>query len=145
MNGYRLDEKRIGSAEVIVDILPKGYGIPDRKLNSIGRITIHNTGNNNATAKNNHNYMKNINKSGERQASWHFTVDDVAIYQAQSCNYECWHAGNSNGNKNSVGIEIAQFTDANKQKQAYLNAIELVKILMKGLNLGIDKVVQHNY
>ena len=49
----------IGAAKVIVDIVPKGHCIPNTKITPTS-ITIHNTGNNNASAKNNHNYMKNI-------------------------------------------------------------------------------------
>lgn len=72
MLNHRLNETTIGSAKVIVDILPKGKVIPNTKITPTS-ITIHNTGNIGAAAKNNHNYMKNLNKSGERTASWHFT------------------------------------------------------------------------
>lgn len=144
MKNNRLDETKIGNAKVIVDIVPKGYCIPNVKITPT-TITIHNTGNNNANAKNNHNYMQNINKSGERKASWHFTVDDIEIYQAQSTNFKCYHAGTTAGNNTSIGIEICQFTDANKQLKAYENTIELVKILLKYHNFTIDKVVQHNH
>ena len=144
MKNNRLDEKIIGAAKVTVDILPKGYGIPNVRITPTS-ITIHNTGNDNAPAKNNHNYMKNINKNGSRTASWHFTVDDKEIYQAQSTNYKCYHAGTRNGNDTSIGIEICQFTDADRQLKAYKNAIELVKILMKYHGFSIDKVKQHNY
>ena len=143
MLNNRLNETKIGSANVIVDIVPKGHCIPNTQIVPTS-ITIHNTGNNNSSAKNNHNYMKNINKSGERKASWHFTVDDTEIYQAQSTNYKCYHAGNSNGNNTSIGIEICQFTDSNRQLKAYKNAIALVKTLLKYHNFTIDKVVQHN-
>lgn len=142
MKNNRLDETKIGNAKVIVDIVPKGHCIPNVKI-APTTITIHNTGNNNASAKNNHNYMKNINKSGERTASWHFTVDDIEIYQSQSTNFKCYHAGTTAGNNTSIGIEICQFTDAKKQLKAYENAIELVKILLKYHNFTIDKVVQH--
>ena len=64
MLNNRLNESKIGSASVVVDILPKGKCIPDVKITPTS-ITIHNTGNIGAPAKNNHNYMKNINKSGE--------------------------------------------------------------------------------
>ena len=142
MLNNRLDEKTIGTAKVIVDILPKGKVIPNTKMTPTS-ITIHNTGNIGAPAKNNHNYMKNCNKNGSRIASWHFTVDDKEIYQAQSTNYKCYHAGNATGNNTSIGIEICMFDDKERQKQAYLNAIELVKILMKYHGFTIDKVKQH--
>ena len=142
MRNHILDESTIGSAKVIVDILPKGKVIPDiLMVNNF--ITIHNTGNIGAPAKNNHNYMKNCNKSGERIASWHFTVDDKEIYQAAPANMRCYHAGTSRGNNTSIGIEICMFNDKERQRKAYLNAIELVKILMKQYNLSIDKVRQH--
>jgi N-acetylmuramoyl-L-alanine amidase CwlA len=142
MKNHILDEVTIGSAKVIVDILPKGKVIPD-VLMVTNFITIHNTGNIGAPAKNNHNYMKNCNKNGDRIASWHFTVDDKEIYQAAPANMRCYHAGTSRGNNTSIGIEICMFNDKERQRKAYLNAIELVKILMKQYNLSIDKVRQH--
>lgn len=142
MNNYKLTQTTIGSAKVIVDILPKGKVIPNTKMTPTS-ITIHNTGNIGAPAKNNHNYMKNCNKNGSRIASWHFTVDDKEIYQAVPTNYKAYHAGNATGNATSIGIEICMFNNAERQKQAYLNAIELVKILMKAHGFGISQVKQH--
>ena len=142
MQGHRLNETKIGEAKVIVEILPKGKVIPNTQITPTS-ITIHNTGNIGAAAKNNHNYMKNLNKSGERTASWHFTVDDKEIYQAQSCNYKCYHAGNATGNNTSIGIEICMFNDKEKQRKCYENAIALVKILLKNYGWGIDKVKRH--
>lgn len=142
MINYRLNETKIGTANVIVDILPKGKVIPNKGITPTS-ITIHQTGNIGAPAKNNHNYMKNCNKHGERIASWHFTVDDKEIYQAIPTNMKGYHAGNATGNSTSIGIEICMFNDAAKQKQAYLNAIELVKILMKFHGFTIGKVKQH--
>ena len=72
MKNYRLNETKIGTAKVIVDILPKGKCIPNTKITPTS-ITIHQTGNVGASAKNNHNYMKNCNRNGSRIASWHFT------------------------------------------------------------------------
>lgn len=142
MQNNRLNETKIGDAKVIVDIVPKGHCIPNVKITPTS-ITIHNTGNIGATAKGNHNYMKNINKSGARTASWHFTVDDKEIYQAQSTNYKCYHAGHSTGNNTSIGIEICMFNDKERQRKAYLNAIELVKILMAYHKFDISKVKRH--
>ena len=142
MKNNRLNETTIGTAKVIVDILPKGKCIPNTKITPTS-ITIHNTGNIGAPAKNNHNYMKNCNKNGDRIASWHFTVDDKEIYQAQSTNYKCYHAGCSTGNATSIGIEICMFNDKERQRKAYENAIALVKILMTYHGFNINQVKQH--
>ena len=142
MQNNRLTEATIGSAKVIVDILPKGKVIPNVKITPTS-ITVHNTGNIGATAKGNHNYMKNLNKNGGRTASWHFTVDDKEIYQAQSTNYKCYHAGNSTGNNTSIGIEICMFNDKERQRKTYENAIALIKVLMSYHKFSIDKVKRH--
>ena len=142
MKNHILDESVIGHAKVIVDILPAGRVIPNTKITT-RTITIHNTGNIGAPAKNNHNYMKNCNKTGERTASWHFTVDDQYIYQAIPTNKKAWHAGNAKGNNESIGIEICMFNDAERQRKAYDNAIALVKILMAYYNFDSSKVVRH--
>lgn len=142
MQNNRLNEAKIGTATVILDILPGGKVIPNTKITPTS-ITIHQTGNIDAPAKNNHNYMKNCNKNGDRIASWHVTVGYDYIIQAQSFNYKTYHAGCVSGNNGSIGIEICMYSDANKQKQAYLNAIELVKILLKYYGWGIDKIKRH--
>lgn len=142
MQNHRLTESKIGTAEVIVDILPKGKCIPDMKITPTS-ITIHQTGNPDASASANHRYMKNINKSGERIASWHITVGYDEIIQAQSFNYKTYHAGCTTGNNTSIGVEICMYNDPEKQKQAYLNAIELVKILLKYYKWDTSKVKRH--
>ena len=142
MKNNLLTESIIGNAKIVVDILPKGKVIPNTKITPTS-ITIHQTGNINAPAKNNHNYMKNCNKNGERIASWCFTVDDKEIYQAQPTNYKCYHAGNSTGNNTSIGIEICMFNDKERQRKCYENAIALVKVLLGYYNWGIDKVKRH--
>ena len=142
MLNHRLTESKIGSATVIVDIIPKGKCIPYVRINPT-TVTIHNTGNVDASAKNNHNYMKNINKSGERIASWHVTVGHDFIIQAQPFNYKCYHAGNAVGNNSSIGIEICMYSDKDKQKKAYDNAIALVKILMSYYNFSVNQIKRH--
>ena len=142
MENNKLTETKIGTATVIVDILPKGKVIPNVKITPTA-ICYHQTGNIDASAKANHNYMKNCNKDGSRVASWHFTCGWDFIYQAQSTNYKCYHAGTTNGNNTSIGIEICMYTDKQKQLQAYKNAIELGKILMTYHNFNINQVKRH--
>lgn len=70
-------------------------------------------------------------------------VDDEYIYQAQSTNYKCYHAGCTKGNNSSIGIEICMFNDKERQLKAYRNAIELVKILMAYHKFDVSKVIRH--
>lgn len=144
MNNHALTQTTIGKAKVVVDILPFGKNVVNKKLSSIKYITIHDTGNT-GIAKNQHNYMKTINNDGTRKASWHISCDDTSIYQAVRFDIRTLHAGTTNGNNNSISIEISQCSTLEKQKQAYLNAIELCKILMKEYNIPLSNIVQHNY
>ena len=138
----QVKQNKIGTATVVTEILPKGKVIPNTTINPTS-ITIHQTGNVGASAVNNHNYMKNCNKNGDRIASWHFTVDDKFIYQAVDTNKMAYHAGCSQGNKTSIGIEICMFNDPAQQLKAYKNAIELVKILMTNHGFNINQVKRH--
>ena len=142
MKDYKLTETKIGTAKVVVDILPKGKVIPNTTIKPTS-ITIHMTGNVGASARNNHNYMKNCNKNGSRIASWHFTCGYDEILQAIPTNKKGYHAGCSQGNNGSICIEIAMYNDKEKQLQAYKNAIELVKILMKYHKFSTSQVKRH--
>lgn len=51
--------------------------------------------------------------------------------------------GTTRGNNTSIGIEIAMYNDKEKQRQAYHNAIELVKILLEYYGWNESKVKQH--
>ena len=139
-SGGTITSSTIGSASVTVDIIGKGKVIPGTSMTPTS-ITIHNTGNIGATAQNNHNYMRNLNKSGDRTASWHFTVDDSKVIQAIPYNQKAYHAGTASGNNSSIGIEICMFNDASRQKKCYDNAIALVKTLMSAT--GITSVKRH--
>ncbi|TQR43383.1 N-acetylmuramoyl-L-alanine amidase [Paenibacillus popilliae] len=105
-------------------------------------ITIHNTDNTSGTAESHSRYI--INGSGGRQASWHYTVDDKAIYQHLRDNEQGWHAGDSNGpgNTTSIGVEVCMYTGMNKEI-CWRNAAWLAATLMVRHKLGIDRVVPH--
>ena len=101
-------------------------------------ITIHNTGNSGATAKENANYVINQNE----YKSWHFTVGNGEVYQHLPINESGWHAGDGEsgkGNRKSIGVEIAEVYGADR------TAIKFVAELMKATGIGIDKIVPHKY
>ena len=105
-------------------------------------ITIHNTSNS-APAQNEITYMKN----NDNQTSFHVCVDEKYVIQAIPFNRNAWHAGdgvNGNGNRKSIGIEIARSTgDANLFAQAEQNCAEYVAKLLKERGWGIDRVKRH--
>ena len=57
---------------------------------------------------------------------------------------QCWHAGSTKGNKESIGVEICVNSDGDFKK-AVKNAAELVKILMKRHGISVSNVVQHHH
>ena len=144
--GIIANGKTIGTAKVISnDLVPKGASVCGRKLQSITYITLHNTGLIGTKANNFHRSLKRENAlTNGRQASWHFTVDDIEIYQEVDTTWETWHAGNSTGNKNSISIEMCMWNDKEQQRKTYDNSARLVAELMKMHNIPITKVVQHN-
>lgn len=139
--------EQLGKAKIISNaVISSGASVPGRKLKSISYITLHNTGLVDVKANNFHRSLARENKlSNGRQASWHFSVDDIEIYQEVDTAYEAWHAGNGTGNKNSIGIEMCMWSDKEKQRLTYDNAARLVAKLMKMHNIPLSKVVQHNH
>jgi len=115
---------------------------PNRLLHSIDSITIHTTGNRNLTATAEAHARFQFNGGGNRQASWHYTVDQDEIWQSFRDNQMCWHTGTSKGNETSIGIEICVnswegFIEA-CNKSAWLTAS-----LMEKYKLSLSQVLQH--
>lgn len=146
-----LSVSKLGKANVIVDIVPKGnYEIRPAYYMNPSAITIHNTGNSgkgaNAEAHNRyiHN-MANLTPKDTGYASWHFSVDDKHIYQHIPLDESAWHTGDGSGlksgNRTSIGIEICENVDMEDYHQAEENAIALTVYLMK--TLGISTVRTH--
>lgn len=130
------------------DFIPKGRkNRPGYKLTP-KYVTIHNTANPNATAKNHASYIK-TQACADRLASWHFTVDHLDIaYQHLPLNENAWHCTdgtNGTGNRQSIGIEICEFTDKKKQDKAIDNGAWLCAKLLKDYSLSISRVKQHNH
>lgn len=128
--------------------------IPENRANRPGffmtpqYITIHNTGNPNATALAHGNYLSKNSIAERLPVSYHFTVDDLHIVQHLPLNESGWHTGdgtNGPGNRKSIGIEICEFTDTNRQLKAEENAYRLTAFLCNTLNISPDFVVQHHH
>lgn len=133
--------------KIVQDFIPKGRkNRPGYKLTP-KYVTIHNTANPNATAKNHADYIK-TQVCADRLASWHFTVDDLTTaYQHLPLNENAWHCTdgtNGTGNRQSIGIEICEFTKKARQDKAITHGAWLAAKLLKDYNLSISKVKQHN-
>ncbi len=85
---------------------------------------------------------------GNRNSSADFFVDDTKILQVNDyAKYYTWQVGDGKGkygitNQNSIGVEICINSDGNYEK-AVENTVELVKHLMKELNISAECVVRH--
>ncbi len=101
-------------------------------------ITIHSTGNSNSTARNERGWL--TNSSNTRTASWHIVVDEKEAVEAIPLDETAYHAGNSNGNNKSIGIEICE--SGNREKTLE-NAVKLVAKMLHERNWGVDKLRRH--
>lgn len=104
-------------------------------------ITIHSTGNSKSTAQNEADY---VCYNSDRQASYHYVVDDSRIIQVLPVNEVAWHAGDGGsgtGNRKSVAIEICEPGD---RKKAVDNAVWLTKELMRDLKIDKAHIRQHH-
>lgn len=123
--------------EYRVDHIPKGKIRPGKKLN-LQYITIHSTGNPTSTALNERGWL--TNPTNTRIASWHIAVDEKMAVEAIPLDEVAYHAGTSQGNNTSIGIEICESGDRAKTIH---NAVILVANLLHERNWGIDKLRRH--
>ena len=139
----RLDQA-FAQLNIVQDFIPKGNSNrPGRPLDPT-HITIHNTDNGSpgADAAAHARYVKGADARA-RQVSWHYTVDDHAIYQSLPVNEVGWHAGS--GNSKSIGIEICMHKGMD-EAAAYDRAALLVAVLALQNGVSVPgKVVQHNH
>lgn len=144
-NGVLKNGITIGKAKVIsTNLLKKGHMVPYEAFTPTS-ITIHETDCPDIPATQFYLSVKNGQNDLNRkpQASFQFCVDATTIRQLVNVFRTCWHAGCKIGNATSIGIEICQYkNNKEKQKQAYLNAAELVKILKSEITT-VKKVKRH--
>lgn len=127
---------------------------------STNYITLHNTGM--AQPKANAAFLsQSINNQLEREASWHFSVDDYEAYQQVDLNMVAWHAGDSGnkygdiyynttynkwsiggGNSNSIGIETCVYKGCD-YNMVMRNTAKLVAPLLVQYNLTTTDIRQH--
>lgn len=102
-------------------------------------VTIHNTGNPNSTAQNNRDYFSN---HPDAKVSSHWVVDDKEAIQCIPENEMSWHAG-PEANRQSISIEVCEFTDPVRHEKAYLNAVKLSAEILRRYGWGVDRLTTH--
>ncbi len=144
-NGVLKNGITIGKAKVIsTNLLKKGHMVPYEAFTPTS-ITIHETDCPDIPATQFYLSVKNGQNDLNRkpQASFQLCVDAYTVRQIVNLYRTCWHAGCKEGNATSIGIEICQYENNRElQKQAYLNAAELVKILKSEITT-VKKVKRH--
>ena len=123
----------------------------DTKISrNVKYIVIHYTGNTKDTAMNNAKYYMS---NDCRNASAHFFVDDISIYQSVPLKDSAWHCGTTGTyrhaycrNNNSIGIEMCTSGNYIVSNKTIENAAYLCASLCKYLNItDIDTYVLRHY
>ena len=129
---------------LVQDFIPAGSANRPGKRLAPTAITIHNTDNAapGANAAAHARYVKGADARA-RQVSWHFTVDDTAVFQSLPTNEVGWHAGG--GNATSIGIEICMHQGMDEQA-AYERAALLTAVMARQHGISVATgVVQHHH
>lgn len=146
---HTINEEKAINADPSNSVVISSSFIPKGNYNRPGTfmkpkfITVHNTANTapSANAAMHASYVKNPST----QVSWHFTVDDGGtIYQHLPTFEAGYHAGDYQGNRESIGIEICENAGSNFERSVR-NAQALIKMLMRQLNIPLMNVVPHQF
>ncbi len=154
-------DSNLYTPEIIESIVPENSCIrPGEVVDKKKYIVIHNTGNYSpgATALAHANYLHAQTNVPDRQASWHYTVDDKEIYHHIPDNENAWHASDGSygeGNYYGIGIEVCVNNFPNtyegEEYEAFLqqfmrtikNTAYLAAKLMIENDIGMDGIKQH--
>lgn len=107
-------------------------------------IVVHYTGNRSDTAIANALYWKD--GAGGRQASAHFNVDEISIYQTVAIKDIAWHCGgktyyhNKCRNSNSIGIEMCCSGDWRVSPLTKENTAQLIAFLWQELQFPVSEI-----
>jgi LysM repeat protein len=122
---------------------------PGTKLRGFRGVTIHDTGNNSATA--NAKAHADLLRSGwrDKDVSWHYSVDDHSIYRSIPEDEVAWHAGDGSqgtGNNETVAIETC-VNDGNNYDLTLAHTADLAADILfrHGAKSVEDHLFQHNY
>lgn len=117
------------------------YGFPRNEEDILG-ITLHETGNNNMSARQLFDYLENECKTSQ---GTHYIVDDIETLQVMPNDWACYHTGKGLdwGNRFTIAIEICSSISDEKYQQAQDNAVALIKELMEEYAINKDSIFFH--
>lgn len=126
--------------EVVQDFISEGRVNRPGSENSCEYITIHDTGNTKkgANAKSHAKYIKTV----DSRTSWHYTVDDVSVYQHLPDNEKSYHTSKAAANENSIAIELCVNADGDFAKTVD-NAVWLVHTLREKYGIPASNIMSH--
>lgn len=121
------------------DFLKKDHPYRPGTKSNMQYLTIHNTANPTSTARNERGWLDNPQNT--RKASWHICLDEKEVVQAIPFDEVAWHAGTSEGNRTSIGLEVCESGD---QKVVWQRATKLSAQLLHERKWGIDRLRTHH-
>ena len=126
--------------EIIQDIIKKGRINRPGAVNSCNSITLHETANRRkgADALAHAKYVKTLNE----RTSWHYSVDDKAIYQHLPDTEKSYHTSDAKANESSISIELCVNSDGDFEKTKE-NAAYLIEVLMEKHGISPENIYTH--
>lgn len=116
---------------IINDLCSSSHTGGRRNVEYIKGVILHQTNNYNyyADAK----WHRIFQDTSRRKVSWHYSVDDTGIYQNHDESEICYHSGNKEANRYTLGIELMTYKGMNKEE-----AISNLKLLVEYLSKKYD-------
>jgi N-acetylmuramoyl-L-alanine amidase CwlA len=145
MEAIMLLSEAFAKLNIIQDFIPSGRSNRPGTRITPTKITIHNTDNDSpgADAAAHAKYQKGPD-ARERQVSWHFTVDDNAVFQSLPTNERGLHAGTREGNKTSIGIEICMHPEM-EVTAGYDRAALLAAVMAFQLGIPVPSSIKQHH
>lgn len=124
-------------------LVPNNVALAASGTNACTYIGIHETANRSRGA--NADTHARLQAGGnDRQASWHYQVDDIEAVQSYLDTTRCWHAGSSSYALDAISIEICVNSDGD-YTQALRNAAELTAQKMQEHGIPKNRIISHNF
>jgi N-acetylmuramoyl-L-alanine amidase CwlA len=130
------------SYEYIIDHIPMNTPNDRRPADRMvaETITLHNTGNEKSSARNERNWL--TNPSNDRTASFHKAIDEKEIIECLPDNEHAWAAGDGRGDGNMKSIHI-EICESGNYALTIENTIDHVAKMLHERNWGVDKLRRH--